>query len=133
MALTHFCPSCWSEIGTDPVCLVCGTGVRDLSGDSYEEKLLRALYHPEPTVPVRAATILGELGSSAAVEPLIELAATTSDLYLQEAALVALGRIGDARALPLISRLGRDGAVRVKVAANQALKALTRETKRKQP
>ena len=106
MALTHFCPSCWSEIGTEPLCLVCGTHVRDLSGDSDEEKLLRALYHPEPTVPVRAATILGELRSRAAVEPLIELAATTSDLYLQEAALVALGRIGDARALPLISRLG---------------------------
>lgn len=133
MALTRFCPSCWSEIGAEPVCPVCGTDVRDLAGESYEEKLLRALYHPEPTVPVRAATILGEIGSKAAVEPLIELAATSSDLYLQEAAVVALGRIGDPRALPLINQLAREGALRVRIAANQALQAFTREAKPAQP
>jgi len=126
MALTHFCPSCWSEIATEPVCLICGTDLRDLSGESYEEKLLQALYHPEPTVPGRAATILGELGSKAAIEPLIELAALSSDLYIQEAAVVALGRIGDARALPLLDQLNREGALRVRIAADQALKALKR-------
>jgi HEAT repeat protein len=126
MALTHFCPSCWSEIATEPVCLICGTDLRDLSGESYEEKLLQALYHPEPTVPRRAATILGELGSKAAIEPLIELAASSSDLYIQEAAVVALGRIGDARALPLLDQLNREGALRVRIAADQALKALKR-------
>jgi HEAT repeat protein len=126
MALTHFCPSCWSEIATEPVCLICGTDLRDLSGESYEEKLLQALYHPEPTVPGRAATILGELGSKAAIEPLIELAASSSDLYIQEAAVVALGRIGDARALPLLDQLNREGALRVRIAADQALKALKR-------
>jgi len=124
--LTHFCPSCWSEIATEPVCLICGTDLRDLSGESYEEKLLQALYHPEPTVPGRAATILGELGSKAAIEPLIELAALSSDLYIQEAAVVALGRIGDARALPLLDQLNREGALRVRIAADQALKALKR-------
>jgi HEAT repeat protein len=133
MALTRFCPSCWSEIGTEPVCLVCGTDVRDLSGQSYEEKLLQALYHPEPTVPVRAATILGELASTTAVEPLIQLAALTCDLYIQEAAVAALGRIGDARALPLLNQLRREGALRVRISANQAIRALTRETNRKQP
>ncbi|HXJ96710.1 MAG TPA: HEAT repeat domain-containing protein [Terriglobia bacterium] len=133
MALTHFCPSCWSEIGAEPVCLVCGTDVRDLSGDSYEEKLLWALYHPEPTVPVRAATILGELGSRAAVEPLIELAASGSDLYIQEAAVTALGRICDARALPVLNRLRREGAVRVRIAADRALNTLAHETSPSQP
>ena len=133
MALTHFCPSCWSEIATEPVCLVCGTDVRDLSGQSYEEKLLQALYHPEPTVPVRAATILGELASTTAVEPLIRLAALTCDLYIQEAAVAALGRIGDVRALPLLNQLRREGALRVRISANQAIRALTREIKRQQP
>ncbi len=126
MAITHFCPCCWSEIGAEPVCVVCGTDVRDLSPESYEQKLLQALYHPEPTVPVRAAIILGELGSKTAVEPLIQLAAFTSDLYIQEAAVVALGRIGDARALPLLNQLNREGALRVRIAADRALKALTR-------
>ena len=113
------------------VCLVCGTDVRDLVGDSYEQKLLQALYHPEPTVPVRAATILGELGSRAAVEPLIELAASTSDLYLQEAAVTALGRIGDAQAASLLHRLSREGALRVRSAADRALKALSHASSQK--
>ncbi len=129
--MTHFCPSCWSEIGAECVCLVCGTDIEEMSAATYTEKLLQALYHPEPTVPVRAATILGQLGSTSAVEPLIQLAALTPDLYLQEAAIRALGQIGDARALPLLNKLRREGAVRVRIAANEAVGALSRETNRK--
>jgi len=129
--LTRFCPSCWSEVGAEPVCLVCGADIREMSATSYQQKLLRALYHPEPTVPIRAATILGELGSRAAVGPLIELAASTSDLYLQEAAIVALGRIGDGQAASLLRRLSREGALRVRRAADGALKALSHASTRK--
>ncbi len=131
MPLTRFCPNCWSEIGPGSLCLVCGTDIRALEGDSYEQKLLQALYHPEPTVPVRAATILGELGSKAAVGPLIELAASTSDIYLQEAAATALGRIGDAQAASLLHRLSREGALRVRIAADRALKALSHANSQK--
>ncbi len=124
MSVTYFCPSCWSEVGTVATCPNCGADLRAFSGKSYEEKLILALRHPEPTVPIRAATILGELGSQAAVEPLIDIATTVDDPYIQEAAVEALGRIGNIRAVPCLDHLSREGAVRVRAAAERALKAL---------
>ena len=124
MPVTYYCPSCWSEVGTAVVCPQCGADLHDLAGESYEQKLIRALRHPEPTVPIRAATILGELGSRTAVEPLIEVANSCPDPYIQEAAVVALGRIGDTRAIPCLTRLSRDGALRVRKMADQARKLL---------
>lgn len=124
MALTYFCPSCWSEVGTARVCPHCGADLRDFAGESYAEKLVRALHHPEPTVPIRAAAILGKLGSQAAVEPLIELADSASDPYIQEAAVEALGKIGEPQAVPCLERLSREGPLRVRAAAKQALRIL---------
>ncbi len=124
MSVTYYCPSCWSEIGTALVCPICGADVRCLADETYEQKLIRALDHPEPTVPIRAATILGELGSRAAVEPLIKVARSGPDPYIQEAAIAALGCIGDPRALPCLHRVSRDGALRVREAARRALQLL---------
>ena len=122
--MNYYCPSCWSEVGTASVCPACGTELQSLSGESYEDKLIRALRHPEPTVPIRVATILGELGSRTAVEPLIEVAVSGLDPYIQEAAVVALGRIGDSEALSCLTRLSREGSLRVRIAADQAIKVL---------
>ena len=124
MSITYFCPSCWSEVGAATTCPNCGADLQDFSGRTYEQKLIIALRHPEPTVPIRAATILGELGSHVAVEPLIDVATSVDDPYIQEAAVVALGRIGDNRALSCLDRLSRQGAVRVRAAAERALKNL---------
>ncbi len=121
MSVTYFCPSCWSEVGAATTCPNCGADLQDFSGRSYEEKLIIALQHPGPTVPIRAATILGELGSQAAVEPLINVATSVDDPYIQEAAVVALGHIGDIRAISCLDRLSREGAVRVRAAAERAL------------
>lgn len=124
MSVTFYCPSCWTEVGNASVCPACGAELRQFSDESYEEKLIRALHHPEPTVPIRVAAILGELHSRAAVEPLIEMALSSTDPYIQEAAVTALGTIGDARALPCLDQLSREGALRVKIAAGLALNAL---------
>jgi HEAT repeat protein len=105
-------------------CPNCGADLQDFSSRSYEEKLIVALRHPEPTVPIRAATILGELRSQAAVEPLINITRSVDDPYIQEAAVEALGRIGDIRALACLDHLTRQGAVRVRVAVERALKNL---------
>ena len=121
MSVTYFCPFCWSEIGAVATCPNCGADLRDLSSKSYEEKLIVALRHPEPTVPIRAATILGELRPQAAVEPLIDIATSVDDPYIQEAAVVALGQIGDLRALACLNHLSRRGAIRVRAAAERAL------------
>jgi HEAT repeat protein len=124
MSVTYFCPSCWGEVGTVKVCPNCGADLRDFAAETYEQKLIRALRHPEPTVPIRAATILGKLGSRAAVEPLLKIAAGSHDPYIQEAAVEALGRIGDVRALSCLDDLSREGALRVRAAAERAMKTL---------
>jgi HEAT repeat protein len=132
MALTYFCPSCWSEVGTASVCPGCGADLRDFAGENYEQKLIRALRHSEATVPIRAARILGELKSRAAVASLIEIATSATDPYIQEAAVEALGRIGDGRAYSCLDRLRRDGAVRVRAAAERAMKVMESRSNAKQ-
>ena len=122
--MTYYCPSCWNEVGTALVCPHCGADLHDLGSESYEAKLIRALHHSEPTVPVRAAMFLGDLRSKASVEPLIEVAASSRDPYIQEAAVDALGHIGDPRALHCLEQLSREGVVRVRRAAQQAIKTL---------
>ena len=69
-------------------------------------------------------SILFELRSRSAVEPLIEVAVSSSDAYIQEAAVAALGRIGDSRALSSLARLSREGSLRVRIAAERAVKIL---------
>lgn len=124
MPLTYFCPSCWKEVGTGSTCPRCGADLRDFAGETYEQKLIRALRHSEPTVPVRAARILGNLGALAAVTSLLEIAESASDPYIQEAAVEALGQIGDRRAISCLDRLAHEGAVRVRAAASRALDTL---------
>lgn len=125
--MIHYCPSCWAEVPGGPKCPACGADIHALAQESYEEKLIRALHHPEPTTPIRAATILGELRSRAAVEPLINLVYSSSDPYIQEAGVIALGRIGDPRASSPLRRWSSEGALRVRLAAQQALKKITGE------
>ena len=122
--MIYFCPSCGNEIKNEDVCPECGVDLKVLAQEGYEEKLIRALRHPEPTVPIRVAAILGKLRSRAAVEPLIEMALSSTDPYIQEAAVTALGTIGDARALPCLSQLSHEGALRVRIAAERAARDL---------
>jgi HEAT repeat protein len=124
IATVYLCPSCWNEIRNEDVCPECGVDLKELAQEGYEEKLIRALRHPEPTVPIRVAAILGKLRSRAAVEPLIEMALSSTDPYIQEAAVTALGTIGDARALPCLSQLSHEGALRVRIAAERAARDL---------
>lgn len=111
-------------VGQGDVCPGCGLDLQRCEDETYEEKLIRSLSHPEPTVPVRAATILGELRSKAAVEPLIVLAISNPDPYIQEAAVIALGRIGDERAIPYLEHLMLEGWLRVRRVAGGALEML---------
>jgi HEAT repeat protein len=128
MPITHYCPECWNEIGEQRVCPKCGVDLQHFAKEPYEEKLIRALRHPEPTVPVRAAMILGELRSEAGVTALIETAFNTRDPYLQEAVAQALGAIGNKEALPCLEHLRMEGALRVRVAAELALGHITGKT-----
>jgi HEAT repeat protein len=127
MALTYYCPSCWNQVRNGSDCASCGADLGQFASESYEQKLIRALRHPEPTVPIRAATFLGMLGSQLAVEPLIDVALSSADPYIQEAAVTALGNIRDPGALPCLTRLSRDGVVRLRIAADRAAEACRAE------
>jgi HEAT repeat protein len=122
--MVYFCPACWKVVSQGAVCPACGADLRGFEKETYEEKLIRALSHPEATVPVRAATILGELRSKEAVEPLIRLAISNPDPYIREAAVIALGEIGDERAVPHVQNLTLEGWLRVRRAAHRALQTL---------
>lgn len=122
--MVFFCPSCWSVVSETDVCLGCGADLLRFRSETYEVKLIRSLSHPEATAPVRAASILGELRSRAAFEPLVVLAISNPDPYIQEAAVIALGRIGDERAIPHLENLTLKGWLRVRRAARRSLEML---------
>ena len=126
----YYCPCCWKEVIEADTCTACGADLSALSCETFDEKLIRALGHPEPTVPVRAALILGERGVYKAIEPLIELASTSRDPYIQEAAVMALGKIGDAKAANCLRTLAREGAMRPRRAAIEGLESLENAKRR---
>ena len=131
--MTFYCPSCWVErAGTEDKRPACGANLQDLGTESYEEKLIHALRHPEPTVPLRAAMILGKPRLKSAVIPLIEAAERSNDPYLQEAVVEALGAIGDERSLPCLERLSREEALRVRVAGQRSIDRTGKHADQKQ-
>jgi HEAT repeat protein len=124
--ITFYCPRCWSTIGEDaPRCPHCGIEIaRWLQEHDYTAKLIAALRHPEPTTPVRAAEILGLLGTQLAVPALLALAESDADIYQRAAAITALGRIGDPRAESALLRIASDGPAVLRGPAQAALSRL---------
>jgi len=66
------------------------------------------LTDPEALVAEAAAWALGERLDAAGVEPLVETAANHDDPLVREAAVAALGAIGDARGLPAVLAATQD-------------------------
>jgi HEAT repeat protein len=124
--MISYCVHCWRELPRGAaVCPSCGTDVEALSRDrTYVDKLIAALDHPEPATPVRAAWLLARLRASVAVPALVRVVEETPDPYLAEAAVEALGAIGDPSSRPTLERAAREGALRVREAAERALDRL---------
>ncbi len=93
---TFYCPKCWGEMKENvDTCPHCGADIRRIwSTLSYEDKLIHALNHPEPTTVMRAAWLLGEKKVERAAPALISLIKRTKDLYIILEATRALGKIG---------------------------------------
>jgi HEAT repeat protein len=123
---TFYCPVCWEEFTKDMAeCPRCGASLHeDVDQDEYVVKLIRALRHPEATTVVRAATILGLLRARGAVQPLRALLASSSDPYILESAVEALGDIGDCTAIEELSDTLAHSYVRVRGKAAEALSKL---------
>jgi len=88
------------------------------------DKLITALRHFEPTRAALAIYILSDmLREPRVVAPLVELLDTAGDAFVLRSAARALGRFGDARAVPALRRraLGSTTPLVVRVAAVDAL------------
>ena len=104
--MIHYCPHCWKEIPAHVErCPHCGEATDD-SDLPFVDRLLATLRHPEPTRAGLAIDLLAErLREPRAVEPLIELLATTHDVALLKQAAHGLGVLGNQRAIPALARL----------------------------
>lgn len=90
------------------------------------EKLLAALNHPVPAKAAFAAYLLGELRERNALDALLNIARERGELERREAAIIALGKLGDARAVQVLSNIAADKASYAceRVAAENALRLL---------
>lgn len=121
--IVRYCPHCWAEMDYDAtVCPQCGTSLAE-EGD-VTDKFIAALRHPEPTRVGLALDVLSNwMHETRAVEPICALIERTNDPALLKQAALALGRLGDRRAVPVLARLLADES-RAFVARQAAAEAL---------
>lgn len=120
-----YCTKCWKD---NPAysneCLHCGAQLERGNSIDFVTKLIHALQHPEPMTVERAAWILGELKAHEARDALIELLQTSQDMGALEKAVEALGKIGDDRAIDVLSHMLTRSYLPVRVKVVEALKRI---------
>ncbi|RTZ92625.1 MAG: HEAT repeat domain-containing protein [Deltaproteobacteria bacterium] len=121
---TFFCPNCWKEIpGSTEICPHCGIDItRFWTSMNYEQKLIHALGHPEPTTVMRAAWLLGERGLEEAVPALVELTEKTDDIYIILEAVRALGKINTPASRKALRSLSDHSAAMIRREVKEILK-----------
>ena len=93
--VTYLCPHCGTTRPPDEVvCAYCGFDIRAFEEASFDEKLLVALFHPEPETSQRAAFLLGVRRSPGAAEALERRYHDTGDPFILRAVVAALARLG---------------------------------------
>lgn len=120
--ITAYCPACWNEVPAEASrCPACGADLEALDAASFDEKLVRALRHPEPATRRRVVEILGRRRNRAAVPALLALWREGSDPYLSAEICHALGRIGGELALAALQVIATDPSAVVRAAVSEAL------------
>ncbi len=107
--VTYYCPSCWAEFHEDlQVCPRCGFEIRSFDRLEYEQKLIKAAFHPIPENRYMAVEALGMLKTPRAL-PVLEriLREETDDVYLLYQVLKALADIPDPRSKELLQEAAR--------------------------
>jgi len=101
--VVFFCPACWKELPGDlNFCPHCYAQISSWSENTFVEKLLQALSHPEPLTQIRAVYVLGEKKIAEAVPALTVLFRRSKDLFLQSEIVEAMGKIGSEAAISLL-------------------------------
>lgn len=102
-APTRYCPACFARNEWDDErCAACGADLA--TGDSYDQRLVWALDHPDTATAMLAAELLGRRGTKAAIDQLIE-ATGSPDPYRAAAAAQALTSFDDVRAQAAVRTL----------------------------
>lgn len=124
--MISFCTRCWAEndAQTD-LCPHCGSR-QNADSRSYEEKLVAALAHPLPQARARICWLIGENNIRGAVPRLMDLAEHDPDLFVQNAAIRALGTMRDSRSDPLLQRISVSANRFLAETASESLKGVRR-------
>ncbi len=119
-----FCTHCWTEIDASiDRCPHCGTG-QGADPRSYEEKLVAALAHPLPEARARVCWLIGENTILAAVPCLMHMAEHDPDLFVQRAAVEALGTLKDLRPVFLLRAISASTNRFLATAAKKSLQSI---------
>lgn len=118
----RYCPACYAVNAAGAThCERCGATL--LTEESFDERLVWALRHPDTETAILAAQVLGARRSRSAVPALLE-ATESDDPYRAAAAARALRFFtDDDRAVTRLRRLVRSPSVVVRRAAEAALAA----------
>jgi HEAT repeat protein len=89
---------------------------------------LESLFYSSPSVVLFSIAMLAQIGFISAVEPLIQFCLSNPEPILYEAAIEALGRLGDERALTLLMDAGQKSHRSIRLRALEALGRLGAKT-----
>lgn len=115
---TRYCPACFAQNAwDDECCQACATSLA--TDDSYDERLLWALDHPDTATAMLAADLLARRDARSAIDRLIE---TTSspDPYRAAAAARALAGFDDDRAREAVEGLRQHRSALVRHAVDRS-------------
>lgn len=118
--LTRFCPACYEPNPASlEFCRRCGARLE--SEETFDERLVWALRHPDTAVAVLAAELLAARKARQAIPALLELS-ESSDPYRAAAATAALGAFrGDPTVAAALGRLAEAPSFLVRNVARAAL------------
>jgi HEAT repeat protein len=90
---TRYCPACYGpNAWEEDRCIACGTALQ--TDESYDERLMWALDHPDADVAMLASQVLAARDAKQAIERLIAMV-DDPDLYRVASAATALTAFGD--------------------------------------
>jgi HEAT repeat protein len=104
--MTHFCPNCWKEIEPKvKICPHCKADQNLFREQTFTQKLILALDHPEPETPIRAAYILGKLKTVEAIPSLLRIMRTHPDPYIVTGCVEALANMEEPAVIQPLERI----------------------------
>ena len=120
-----FCPRCWNEImGSPTTCRKCGTAI-DVNSAEYENQLFALIPQSTATKRAEICLVLGQREKRSAVPHLVSLFLSDENAVVRIAVLRALEQIGDASAVPEVTKIAANETSPLHAFAKHVLSSLT--------